>query len=95
MADDAERLREIARDITERCFELPRWSVGSIVVHPDGYPVQIVSGALWLEFPDGGQRLVNQWRWIRLDSFGKQVGSEKSGEGWPSDPSVTHPSVGH
>jgi hypothetical protein len=60
MDDADERLREIVRNITEQHFELLRWGKGDVVEHPDGYPVRILSGTLWEEFPDGGQRLVNQ-----------------------------------
>jgi hypothetical protein len=95
MKDDPERMREIAREITERSFALPRWEPGDIVAHPDGYPVKILSGRLWEQFADGGQRLVNHWHWRRVDARGKEVGAVESGEGWPSDPSVAHPSVGH
>lgn len=95
MEDRDDKLREIAREVTERTFALPRWEIGDIVEHPDGYPVRIISGSLWKEFPEGGQRLVNSWTWRRVDATGREIGQEESGEGWPSDPAVSHPSVGH
>jgi hypothetical protein len=95
MTDNSERMREIAREITESSFALPRWALGDIVAHPDGYPVKILSGRLWEEFDDGGQRLVNHWQWKRVDARGEEFGAIESGVGWPSDPSVAHPSVGH
>jgi hypothetical protein len=95
MDDRDEKLREIAREITEQNFPLPRWEIGDIVEHPDGYPVRIISGKLWEEFPDGGQRLVNTWTWKRLDAAGRDTGADASGEGWASDPAVSRPSVGH
>lgn len=95
MDDRDERLREIARDITERHFDLPRWEIGDVVEHPDGYPVRILSGRLWEEFTDGSQRLVNQWTWRRLDALGNETGATMSGEGWHRDPFVGHPSAGH
>lgn len=95
MEDRDEKLREIAREVTERNFALPRWEVGDIVMHPDDYPVRIVSGSLWKEFPDGSQRLVNSWTWQRVDAAGRVIGQPESGEGWANDPSVGPPSVGH
>lgn len=95
MDDRSEKLREIARRITEDNLDLPRWNVGDVVEHPDGFPVRILRGSLWQDYADGGQRLVNQWVWIRLDSRGNEIGREMSGEGWVPDPLSHPPSVGH
>nr|WP_250807872.1 hypothetical protein [Neorhizobium tomejilense] len=93
--DIHEKLQRIAREVTEEAIPVPRWAIGDIVEHPDGYPVQIVNGILWKEFPDGGQRLVNQWSWRRVDGSGNPFGATISGSGWAGDPAVSPPSFGH
>lgn len=95
MDDREEALKRIARNITEEFFDVPRWEVGDIVDHPDGYPVKILSGMLWQEHPDGGQRLVNQWTWTQVDGSGNEIGPVHSGEGWVSDRAISPPSFGH
>jgi len=93
--DIHERLQQLARDIVEDTYPLPRWTVGDVVLHPDGYPVLILSGALWREYPDGGQRLENQWTWQRVDSHGQPFGTTVSGQGWAEEARVSRPSFGH
>lgn len=93
--DNDEKLRQIVRDITDRSFRLPRWAVGDTVMHPDGYPVHILGGTLWREYPDGSQRLENRWTWVRVDGFGKPSGEPVSGEGWATDTDIGSPSFGH
>jgi len=95
MADMGEKLRDIVRGIVEDVTPVPRWGIGDIVEHPDGYPVRILSGVLWRVYADGSQRLVNRWRWQRLDAKGNPVGEPEESEGWISDPAILPPSLGH
>jgi hypothetical protein len=94
-SDIDEKLREIVRNITEESMPPPRWAIGDMVEHPEGYPVLIVDGPLWEVFPDGGQRLVNRWSWRKVDGKGNAFGTVTMGDGRVTDPSVTRPSFGH
>jgi hypothetical protein len=93
--DREEKLREVVRNITEEALPLPRWAIGEIVEHPEGYPVVIEGGCLWEVYPDGGQRLVNRWSWRRVDGRGNPYGPVVIGSGWATDPSLSSPSFGH
>lgn len=94
-SDIDEKLREIVRNITEEAMPLPRWAIGDIVEHPEGYPVLIVDGLLWEVLPNGGQRLVNRWSWRKVDGRGCPFGPVAIGDGWANDPLIARPSFGH
>jgi hypothetical protein len=66
-----------AKELTESVLGGPPFSIGDIVLHPDGRKVKITRGSFWGEYG-----LSNHWYWREVLPDGKLSTTEEHGYGW-------------
>lgn len=65
------------KSMTEEVLGGPPFKAGDVVLHPEGYKVQIMGGQYW-----GEHGLSNWWSWRRVLEDGKLSDKVESGYGW-------------